>query len=245
VIKKNEPKGSCSLVAKKVARGFLASTVIVLILVPVWAADKSKDEETLRNAATVLQTMLGSNNVPADVLARANCVIVLPDVKKVGFVIGGSGGRGPMACRQGKNFSGKWSAPAMYTIGGASFGLQAGGSSTDFVLLIMSQKGVDAVMKGKTKLGNEATAAAGPSGATHAGTVGGADILTYADASGLFAGTSLGAATLEPDNDANQRLYDKAITAKEILIGNAVEPTPAGKELTSLLNTKIAKRSGK
>jgi len=245
VIKKNEPKGSCSLVAKKVARGFLASTVIVLILVPVWAADKSKDEETLRNASTVLQTMLGSNNVPADVLARANCVIVLPDVKKVGFVIGGSGGRGPMTCRQGKSFSGKWSAPAMYTIGGASFGLQAGGSSTDFVLLIMSQKGVDAVLKGKTKLGNEATAAAGPSGATHAGTVGGADILTYADASGLFAGTSLGAATLEPDDDANQRLYDKAITAKEIVIGNAVKPTPAGKELTSLLNTKIAKRSAK
>lgn len=245
MIKKNEPKGSCSLVAKKVARGFLASTVIVLILVPVWAADKSKDEETLRNASTVLQTMLGSNNVPADVLARANCVIVLPDVKKVGFVIGGSGGRGPMTCRQGKSFSGKWSAPAMYTIGGASFGLQAGGSSTDFVLLIMSQKGVDAVLKGKTKLGNEATAAAGPSGATHAGTVGGADILTYADASGLFAGTSLGAATLEPDDDANQRLYDKAITAKEIVIGNAVKPTPAGKELTSLLNTKIAKRSAK
>ena len=169
--------------------------------------------------------MIDSKNVPTDVLARANCVIVLPDVKKFGFGIGGSGGRGPMICRQGKNFSGRWSTPAMYTIGGASFGLQVGGSSTDFVLLIMSQKGVDAVLKGKTKLGNEATAAAGPSGVAHAGTVGGTDILTYADASGLFAGTSLGAATLEPDSDANQRLYDKALTAQEIMTGNAVKPT--------------------
>ena len=241
----DESKGSYSHMTKRVADCFLASTLIILILVPVWAADKSKDEETLKNAATVLQTMLGSKNVPADVLAQANCVIVLPDVKKVGFVIGGSGGRGPMICRQGKNFSGKWSTPAMYSIGGASFGLQAGGSSTDFALLIMSQKGVDAMLRGKTKLGNEATAAAGPSGATHAGTVGGADILTYADASGLFAGTSLGAATLEPDDDANQRLYDQAVTAKQIVIGNTVKPTPAGKQLISLLNTKIAKRSSK
>jgi SH3 domain-containing YSC84-like protein 1 len=133
----------------------------------------------------------------------------------------------------------------MYTIGGASYGLQVGGSATDFVLLIMSEKGVDAMLKGKTKLGNEATAAAGPSGATHAGTVGGTDVLTYADASGLFAGTSLGAATLEPDNDANQRLYDKSVTAKEIVIENAVKPTPGGQEFVSALNTKVAKRKSK
>jgi hypothetical protein len=100
----DESKGSYSHMTKRAADCFLASTLIILILVPVWAADKSKDEETLKNAATVLQTMLGSKNVPADALARANCVIVLPDVKKVGFVIGGSGGRGPMICRQGKNF---------------------------------------------------------------------------------------------------------------------------------------------
>ena len=126
---------------------FLVTIFVVLFILPVWAADKSKDEETLKNAATVLQGMIDSKDVPKDVLARANCVIVLPDVKKFGFGIGGSGERGPMVCRQGKNFSGKWSAPAMYTIGGASFGLQVGGSSTDFVLLIMSQKGVDAVLK--------------------------------------------------------------------------------------------------
>ena len=146
-----------------------------------------------------------------------------------------------MSCRGGKDFSGKWSAPAMYTIGGASVGLQVGGSSTNYVLLIMSQKGVDAVLQGKTKLGNEATAAAGPSGATHAGTVGGTDILTYAKASGLFAGTSLGGATLEQDKDANKRLYSKVITAKEILLDNAATATPAGQELVSTLNAKVAK----
>jgi len=130
----------------------IASIFIALFTQPVLGADKSKDEETLRNAATVLQGMVDSKDVPQDVLARADCVIVLPSVKKFGFGIGGSGGRGPMTCREGKNFSGKWSAPAMYSIGGASFGLQAGGSSTDFVLLIMSEKGVDAMLQGKTNL---------------------------------------------------------------------------------------------
>jgi lipid-binding SYLF domain-containing protein len=223
----------------------LIPVFLLVFILPAWGDDKSKDEETLKNAAKVLNEMTASKNVPLDVLASANCIIVLPSVKKFGFGIGGSGGRGPMSCRGGKNFSGKWSAPAMYTIGGASFGLQVGGSATDFVLLIMSDKGVDAMLKGKTKLGNEATAAAGPSGATHAGTVGGADILTYADASGLFAGTSLGAATLEPDNDANQRLYDKAVSAKEIVLENAVKPTPGGQEFVSTLNTKVAKRKSK
>jgi len=239
----DSPLKSPALLIKKLMYLFVSPILIVIFIVPACGADKAKDEETLKNATTVLQGMIDSKNVPTDVLARANCIIVLPSVKKFGFGVGGSGGRGPMICRQGKNFSGRWSAPAMYTIGGASFGLQVGGSSTDFVLLIMSQKGVDAVLKGKTKLGNEATAAAGPSGATHAGTVGGTDILTYADASGLFAGTSLGAATLEPDNDANQRLYDKTLTAKEILLGNAVKPTVAGKQLIALLNTKVAKHS--
>jgi len=219
----------------------LIAVFLIVLITPAWGADKSKGEETLKNAAKVLREMLSSNSVPADVLASANCVIVLPSVKKFDCGIGGSGGRGPMTCRGGANFNGKWSAPAMYTIGGASMGFQVGGSSTDFVLLIMSQKGVDAVLKGKTKLGSDATAAAGPSGVTRAGTMKGTDMLTYARASGLFAGTSLGGATLEPDKDANQRLYAKAMTAKEILPQNAVKTTPGGGDLVSLLNAKLAK----
>jgi SH3 domain-containing YSC84-like protein 1 len=228
-------------VSKGYWQRLLVPVFLIVLIVPAWGADKAKDEETLKNAATLLSEMLKSNNVPGDVLAEANCIIVLPNVKKFGFGIGGSGGRGPMTCRGGKDFSGKWSAPAMYTIGGASVGFQVGGSSTDFVLLIMSQKGVDAVMQGKTKLGSDATAAAGPSGVTRAGTMKGTDMLTYAQASGLFAGTSLGGATLEPDKDANKRLYGKEITAKEIVIQNAVKTTPGGEGLVSLLNAKIAK----
>ncbi len=216
---------------------------LFLTIMPAWGGDKEKDQETLQNAAKVLQEMLKSDSVPSGVLAKADCVIVLPDVKKVGFGIGGSGGRGPMLCRSGSKFEGAWSAPAMYTIGGASFGLQIGGSSTDFVLLLMDPRAVDAVLNGKTKLGRDATAAAGPSGATSNGTVGGSDILTYGRASGLFAGMSLGGATLDPDTDANNRLYGKTITAQEIVRGGTVQSPAGGTPLVSLLNGKIAKHS--
>jgi lipid-binding SYLF domain-containing protein len=232
-----------TLCRQRITCRLLTTIFVLLFILPAWGADKSKDEETLGKAAAVLQGMIDSKSVPSDVLARANCVIVLPSVKKFGFGVGGSGGRGPMVCRAGKNFSGRWSAPAMYTIGGASVGLQVGGSSTDFVLLIMSQKGVDAMLQGKSKLGSDATAAAGPSGATTAGTVGGTDVLTYGRASGLFAGMSLGGATLQADDDANKRLYGKAVTATEIVIENSVKTTLGGQALDSLLNTKVAKHS--
>jgi SH3 domain-containing YSC84-like protein 1 len=224
-------------------RRTLAALLAMLFILPVWAADKSKDEETLRNASTVLHSMLSGNNIPPDVLSRADCVIVLPSVKKFGFGVGGSGGRGPMSCRQGKNFSGKWSPPAMYSIGGASFGLQVGGSSTDVVLLVMAEKAVESILNGKTKLGSDATAAAGPSGATSLGTVGGSDILTYGRAKGLFAGMSLGGATLEPDTDANQRLYGKDLGVRDILLGKPVKMPAGGQPLVTLLNSKIVKHS--
>jgi len=216
----------------------LTSVLLIVLAVPAWSANKSKDEETLKNASTVLSAMIESKSVPSDLLDRAKCVVVLPGVKKFGFGVGGSGGRGPMSCRGGKNFTGNWSAPAMYSVSGASVGFQVGGSSSDFVLLVMTEKGVDAIMQGKTKLGSDASAAAGPSGATAQSV--GTDILTYGRTSGLFAGAALGAATLEEDSDANQRLYDKAITAKEILMQHAVKTTPGGQSLVSLLNTKIA-----
>jgi SH3 domain-containing YSC84-like protein 1 len=236
---------SQSRVAKSLMHRFLVSALIVLILVPVWAVDKSKDEETLKHAATVLERMIDDTKFPADVVARADCVIVFPAVNKNFDVgTGGSGGRGPMLCRDGENFGGRWTAPAIYTIGGVTPGPQVGGLPSDFVLLSTSRKGVDAVLKGKTRLSNEAIAAAGLSEAPHADTVERMDILTYAESSGLHAETSFGAATLEPDEDANQRLYHKALTAKEIVIGNGVKPTAAGKQLILLLNTKASKHSG-
>ena len=167
----------------------------------------------------------------------ADCIIILPSVKKFAVGVGGSGGRGPMTCRD-KNFTGsKWSAPAMFTIGGASAGVQLGGSSTDFVLLIMAPAAVDKVLGGKVKVGSDLTAAAGP-GATATSTVGGADILTYGRAKGLFAGISLNGASLEPDSSADQRLYDKTVGARQIVLDNAVEPTPAGQSLITVLDSR-------
>jgi len=224
----------------------LASLMLVLLLVPVTtlAGDKEKDEETLKNATAVLEEMTKSDAISSATLAKADCVLVMPSVKKGGFIIGGSGGRGAMSCRAGEKFDGAWSAPAMYSMGGASIGLQAGGSSTDFVLLVVSGKGVEAILQDKTKMGTDATAAAGPSGATAQSTsVGGADILTYARAKGLFAGVSLEGATLHQDTDANKRLYDKGIGARAIVRENAVQPTPAGQTLVALLNAKISKKA--
>jgi lipid-binding SYLF domain-containing protein len=129
----------------------------------------------------------------------------------------------------------------MYSIGGVSVGLQAGGSSTDFVLLIMSKKAMNALLNGETKMGTDATAAAGPSGATAASA--GTDILTYGRSKGLFAGVSLGGATLKPDDDANKRLYGKETAAREILVGNAVQTPSAAEDLVTLLKTKVPKRS--
>ncbi|MFY9845785.1 MAG: lipid-binding SYLF domain-containing protein [Terriglobales bacterium] len=229
-------------IAKKGLPWFLTSLLVTLLILPAFAADKEKDEDTLRQANIVLQDMLSGNNIPQALLAKADCVVILPGVKKFGIGVGGSGGRGPMLCRTGANFDGKWSAPAMYTISGASVGLQLGGSSSDFVLLLMDQKVVNQFLKGKTKMGADATAAAGP-GATAAGAVDNPDIYTYGRAKGLFAGVSLGSATLEPDSDANYRLYGKRLAATDILRSSDVKSPAGGEALVSLLDSKIAKHT--
>jgi SH3 domain-containing YSC84-like protein 1 len=219
----------------------LTSIVMLLLILPAFAADKQKDEDTLRKANLLLQDMLNSKDISPTVLSKADCVLILPGVKKFGFGVGGSGGRGPLLCRSGQNFDGKWSAPAMFTVGGASVGLQVGGSSSDFVLLLMNPKVVNQILNGKTKMGTDATAAAGP-GAT-AASASDADILTYGKAKGVFAGVSLGGATVEPDNDANYRLYEKTLTATDIVRGTDVKPSTEGKSLVTVLDSKIAKHN--
>jgi len=220
----------------RTAVSWLLAPLLLISVLPAWGADKGKDEETIKNATAVLQAMLDSKVVPASLLVSADCIVVLPGVKKFAVGVGGSGGRGPMTCRKGKNFTGdEWSAPAMYTIGGASIGLQLGGSSTDVVLLITKPPAVNKVLEGKVKVGTDLSAAAGPSSATATGSVKGADIVTYGRAKGLFAGLSLNGATLEPDSSADQRLYGKTVSAREIVLDNAVKATPAGESLGSLL----------
>lgn len=235
---------ACKKASERINRRALScliASIMLLTILPVFAGDKEKDEDTLRQANLVLQGFLNSNNISVASLSKANCVLILPSVKKFGFGIGGSGGRGPLLCRSGQHFEGKWSTPAMYSVGGMSAGFQVGGSSTDFVLLLMTPKVVNQILNGKTKMGTDATAAAGP-GAT-AASASDADILTYGKAEGLFAGVSLGGATVEPDNDANHRLYGKTLTATNIVRETGVHPTTEGKALIAVLDSKLAKHS--
>jgi len=233
---------TCEPITRKVLPWFLASIVMLLILsLPVLAGDKEKDEDTLQQAHTVLQDMINDKNISPELLSKADCVLILPGVKKFGVGIGGSGGRGPLLCRTGQKFEGKWSAPAMYSVGGASVGLQIGGSSSDFVLLLMNRKVVNQVLQGKTKMGTDASAAAGP-GAT-AASAADADILTYGRTKGMFAGVSLGGASVEPDNDANYRIYSKRLTAGDIVRNTDVKPSAGGEPLVSLLDSKITRHS--
>jgi len=235
---RTESKKTNECTARKALLCSLTAMVVALLLIlPAFGADKKKDEETLRRANIVLQDMLNSKEISPEALSKADCVLILPNVKKFGLGVGGMGGRGPLLCRSGQNFEGKWSAPAMYSVSGASIGLQAGGSSTDFVLLLMNEKVVNQVLNGKTKMGTDATAAAGP-GAT-AASASDADILTYGKAKGVFAGVSLGGATVEPDNDANYRLYGKTLTGTDIVRGTDVKPSGDGQALVTMLDSKL------
>lgn len=225
------------LLTKKSVLCLIASFCLVVVTMPVWGASKADDEETIRNATSVLQAMVASKEVPPSILAKANCIIILPSVKKFAVGIGGTGGRGPMTCREK---GGKWSPPAMYTIGGASAGFQIGGKASDYVIAVMSQGAADKVLNSKVKVGSDVSAAAGPGAQT--GTLDtSADMLTYARSSGLFAGVSLDGASLDPDASANERLYGKAASAKEIVSGTGITATPAGQALDTLLNTKGGK----
>lgn len=223
----------------------LLAGLAALLATPRWAfADLKNHRETntIGKAGGVLEAMLARDDVPAGLLAKAKCIVVLTDVKKFSFGIGGTDGSGVMTCRTGKSFNGPWSAPAMYDVRAVSVGLQVGGSSTDYVLLVMTDRGVNALLKGKTKLGSSATVAAGPTGASAVSGANGSDMLSYRRTTGLFAGASLGGADLDADDNANRILYGKTITAREILIANAAPVPPSAKPLVLLLNSKAKSR---
>jgi len=222
------------------------SFLIVAALVALPAqAKSSKEEDRLDNAGKVLQEILNiPDNIPQDLLDKAECVIVIPSVVKAAFIIGGSYGRGAMTCRTGEHFTGPWSAPSMIALEGGSFGLQLGGQATDFVLLVMNPRGADAILSSKVKLGADASAAAGPKGRTASADTDvtlRAEILTYSRARGLFAGVSLEGSTLRPDGDANRHVYGREVGAKEIIRKGGVAVPGAAEPLISLLNKKSPK----
>jgi lipid-binding SYLF domain-containing protein len=211
--------------------------VIVLSTPLALAADKF--EERLRNSGTVMREVLDMpDSIPLDLLHKAECVLVMPSVKKFALGIGGSYGAGAMVCRSGKEFGGPWGPPSMYRLDAGNIGFQIGGQATDFILLVMNPKGANALLKSKVKLGADASAAAGPKGrATGAATDATmhAEILTYSRSRGLFAGISLEGASLRPDNDANEEIYGFKVSARDIVLGSKVGAPAAANKLIHLL----------
>jgi len=209
--------------------------------------DTTKDEDRIKKAGQVVKEIMNiPDNIPQSLIDKADCVVVFPSVLKAAFIVGASYGRGVMTCRRGDNFNGPWSAPSMMALEGASFGFQAGGQATDFVLLIMNSDGANAILQSKVKIGGDASAAIGPVGRNAAADTDvtlRAEILTYSRARGLFAGVSLAGSTLRPDNDANERVYGKKISARDIVLHHAVPPPPSAALLLSTLRKHSPKHS--
>jgi lipid-binding SYLF domain-containing protein len=219
--------------------------ILAVMLVASLVYAKSKEEERLADCATVLEEIMNvPDDIPQGLIDKAECIGVIPSVKKVAIGFGGNFGAGTFLCRGGEKFTGSWSAPAMYRLEGGSFGLQLGGSATDFVLLVMNPKGAEAIIKSKAKLGGDASAAAGPKGRTAAAATDvtmQAEVLTYSRAKGAFAGVSLEGSTLRPDDGANKDLYGREVKAREILREGKVAAPEAGKPLVAFLNKRSPK----
>ena len=227
----------------------LIAIVLVVVLAALPLAAQKKEQERLGQCGEVLEEVLKvPDSIPQELLGRAECVIVFPSVKKVAIGIGGSYGRGAITCRGGKTFTGPWSAPAMFALEGGNIGFQLGGQATDFILLVMNQKGAESVLKSKVKLGADASAAAGPKGraaAADTDIVMRAEILSYSRSRGLFAGVSLEGSTLRSDGGANENLYGRKLSAEQIVREGAVRPPAAAGKLLKLLSQKSPRNQSK
>ncbi|MGB8065399.1 MAG: lipid-binding SYLF domain-containing protein [Candidatus Sulfotelmatobacter sp.] len=216
--------------------------VLMSMSVMAFAANDEREEDRVKDAGTVMEEILNiPDDIPQDLLDKAECIVVLPSVKKGAFGIGGSYGRGVMVCRSGEHYKGRWGAPALYALEGVSIGFQLGGQATDFVLLVMNPKGAESLLYSKVKLGADASAAAGPKGRTAEGAtdiVMDAEILSYSRNKGLFAGVSLEGSTLRSDGSANKKLYGRDLSAKEIIREGKVGVPACARELVSILDKK-------
>ena len=234
----------------KIKKRWTIAMIGMLALAPLSFArepEKAKaEQDRLRNADTVMKEILNvPDNIPQELLDKARCVIVMPSVLKAAIVVGVSYGRGAMVRRTGNDFTGPWGAPAMYALEGSSVGLQIGGKATDFVLLVMNDRGADSLLHSKVKLGADASVAAGPVGRTAAADTDAymrSEILSYSRARGVFAGISLEGSTLRPDHDANRNLYGRSITASQIIKESEVQAPAVAIDLISQLQKSSPKR---
>jgi SH3 domain-containing YSC84-like protein 1 len=219
------------------------------LMVCAWAESGQTEKERITDSTNVLKDILEApdKGVPASVLDGTKCVIVIPSVKKAGFIVGASYGRGVMSCRTGDDFKGPWSGPIMMATESGSVGLQIGGQETDFVILVLNDSGARAVMKSKVKLGADASVAAGPVGRTaEASTTGSmkAQMLSYSRSRGVFGGVSLSGASLRVDGDANKNLYGDKVTPEQIMSGQAPAPDVAKPLQEELTHAATAARQG-
>src|SRR6202171_4284072 len=223
---------------------------ILLVILPLLAevaraADKPKDDDRLRNCGTVLKEILDvPDDIPQDLLDKADCVVVFPSVLKAAFIVGASYGRGAMSCRKGENFRGPWGAPTMMALEGGSVGFQIGGEATDFVLLVMNERGATGILASKVKLGGDASVAAGPVGRDASADTDAtlrSEILSYSRARGLFAGVSLEGSTIRPDNGDNRRVYGRNIPSRTLVLSGTVAVPPAAEQMISIFNAKTTR----
>jgi SH3 domain-containing YSC84-like protein 1 len=223
----------------------LLTLLLACAFLPLAFADNQKEQNRVKESGEVLKEVLNiPDDIPQDLLNKAECLVILPSVKKGAFIVGGSFGRGVMMCRRGKHYTGLWGPPAMYALEGVNIGFQVGGEATDFVLLVMNPRGARSLLSSKVKLGADASAAAGPKGRSgEAGTdvVMNAEILSYSRARGLFAGISLEGSTLRSDGGANKKLYGQKVSAKDIIGRRKVKTPACAHELVALLDKKSPK----
>jgi lipid-binding SYLF domain-containing protein len=220
----------------------VVASFVMLGMVTVGAQDteQNKEQRRLEECGVVLEEVLGvPDNIPQDLLEKAECVLVIPSVIKAAMGVGGSYGRGAMVCRSGKAFDGDWGAPAMYTLQGGSVGFQLGAEATDLVMLVMNPRGATALLNSKVKLGANASVAAGPKGRTVEAATDAtirAEILSYSRSRGLFAGVSLSGTSLRPDNDASREVYGRKLSARRIVTGTPpISVPPSGRRLVDAL----------
>jgi SH3 domain-containing YSC84-like protein 1 len=213
--------------------------VVGIAAIAFTAYAANKEQKRLESCGTVLHEVLNTpENIPQNVMDKAECVVVFPGVLKAAFIFGGSYGRGAMACRTGEHFRGPWGAPAMMALEGGSAGLQIGGEATDLVLLIMNEGGANAILSSRVKLGGDASVAAGPVGRTASAETDvsmRAEILSYSRAHGVFAGISLEGSTIRPDDDATADVYGRKLTAREIVINGHTAIPASGRHLVAVL----------
>ena len=223
----------------------LLALILACVFLPSAFADNQKEQERVKESGEVLKEILNiPDDIPQELLDKAECLVILPSVKKGAFGIGGSFGRGVMICRSGERYTGLWGPPAMFALEGINIGFQLGGEATDYVLLVMNPKGARSLLNSKVKLGADASAAAGPKGrSSEAATdvVMNAEILSYSRAKGLFAGISLEGSTLRSDGGANEKLYGQKVTAKDIIRSGKARTPACAQELVALLDKKSPK----